>query len=354
MVKQLVNRYWWLIPIVVVLVSGVVAVRVLDSEAEPAAAAIQDCAAEAPDDYACWRDRFRTLVAEESPQAALDDARAAYDSVPFIASQCHQFAHEIGRAAGDRYGDVAEAYSRGDDFCASGYYHGVIEEIAEQMGVENLLDDVESVCAGPKEDKAYGLAHYNCVHGLGHGLMAVTNVELYESLEGCDAYTDSWERESCYGGVFMENIMARNSPHHTTRYLRDDDPLYPCTEVDDIYLNQCYTMQTSHALTVVGFDYAQVFDLCLDPAVEPYQAACLESLGRDVSGNNTALLEGTLDLCMSGPNEFAQQHCIIGAAKDFVYHYHNDAEGLALCEAVENPDISAVCRDTVITFWGNM
>lgn len=353
--KQLVDRFWWLVPVCVLLAAAVIAGSVLltnpdavRSEApEPGPAALVDCASESPADFDCWRDRLQLLVAQDSPGAALADVEAAYDQVPFVSGNCHQLVHEIGRAAGHRYGDVAQAYAEGNDFCWSGYFHGVMEAIAEQLGVDTLLAQVEEICDGVMGDRPYGSDHYNCVHGLGHGLMAVTQVELYDALAGCDGFTDSWERESCYGGVFMENVMSRINPHHETHYLRDDDPLYPCTEVDDVYKGQCYLMQTSHALNVLGHDFAAVFALC-ESVEEPYRATCLQSLGRDISGYTVSDVGRTVELCTLGRTGFAQENCFIGAAKDYVSYFANDAEALALCAAIEDAETSQTCADIVV------
>lgn len=350
-VRRLAGRYWFLLPIAVLVSSVLLAVQILDSRPEPAPVALVDCETERPDDYECWRDRLRTLVARDSPQAALADVRAVYDRVPFVADQCHQLVHEIGRAAGKRYGDVAEAYAVGDDLCASGYFHGVLEAVTEQIGLETLITEIDTVCGPLKERDPYSLDHYNCVHGLGHGLMGVTYSQLYESLAACDAYSEAWERESCYGGVFMENIMARDNPHHPSIYLRDDDPLYPCTEVDPGYQQQCYLMQTSHALRVVDFDYHQVFELCQRPEVAPHQATCLQSLGRDISGATHGQPEQTVDLCLLGGSDYTAEQCLIGAAKDYAYHFNGDTEALELCATVPDAALSQTCRDTVASFW---
>ncbi len=55
----------------------------------------------------------------------------------------------------------------------------------------------------------------------------------------CDALTDRWERRSCYGGVFMQNVMVLSGSKH----LRPDDPLYPCADLADRYRAMCYEKQ---------------------------------------------------------------------------------------------------------------
>lgn len=349
--RQLANRYWWLLPIAVVVVAAVVAVQVVQSDSDSAPqAGLVDCATEAPDDFDCWRDRLRAQVRQENPGAALDYIRDSHH-VPFVETQCHQLVHEVGRAAGERYGEVGPAFKEGYDLCASGYFHGVLESVADEIGVDGLVADIEAVCADFKAEKPYGSDHYNCVHGLGHGLMGVMVAELYNSLEACDGYEESWERESCYSGAFMENIIAKDSDHHPSIYLKDDDPLYPCTEVDDRYLNQCYNMQTSHALNVVGRDFAEVFRLCQSEEVGDYAATCLQSLGRDVSGTTVNRPQETINLCMLDENEFAQEHCVIGAVKDYVYHHQNTDLALEMCGMIENARISTVCSDTAVSFF---
>ena len=43
--------------------------------------------------------------------------------------------------------------------------------------------------------------------------------------------TKSWERQSCYSGVFMQNIVANGSGMHKAVDLKPSDPIYPCDAV---------------------------------------------------------------------------------------------------------------------------
>ena len=341
MIRNVAGKFWWLLPVSILIASVSFAGYLLRPDSAGSVELV-DCAIEAPDDYTCWQRRLQDMVETQSPKAALDDARKYYNTVPLISGNCHQFAHEIGRAAGNKYTDVAEAYRHGDDFCASGYYHGVLEAVAQRVGPDRLMGMVNEICLTFKNEEPYSLTHYNCAHGLGHGMMAVVHGELFDAMEGCDNYTDSWERESCHSGVFMENIISKNNPNHTTTYLRDDEPLYPCTDVETQYKQACYINQTSHALTVVGGDFNRVFELCLE-VEEPFDATCLQSLGRDASGNSTHIMESAAALCEQGPTAFAQEHCFIGAAKDFIYHFQTLDDGLNLCRAATVAAVRESC-----------
>ena len=57
----------------------------------------------------------------------------------------------------------------------------------------------------------------------------------------------------------MQNIMFAQTPdqevNYQPKYLKNDDPMYPCTAVEGKYKEQCYLMQTSQALSVESYDF---------------------------------------------------------------------------------------------------
>jgi hypothetical protein len=256
----------------------------------------------------------------------------------------------IGRAAADKYKTLAETYAHGDTFCWSGYYHGSIEEIANKLGPERILSQINNVCATFNRDEPYSFKHYNCVHGMGHGLMAVQNDELFVSLESCDKFEGTWQQDSCYGGVFMENVMNNINPGKKSAYLKTDQPLYPCNEVSDRQKQQCYLMQTSHALTVVGNDYNKVFELCAG-VESPYDATCYQSLGRDISGGSSSNIDQTRAGCLLGATQPAKENCFTGAVKDFISYHHSDKQGLALCASIPDASLASSCKTQADTYY---
>jgi len=137
-------------------------------------------------DFLCWDALFRGIVEDEGIPAAFERLRNDYRTNSYVRAQCHPLAHVIGRAAVKKYPTVAEAYSKGDSFCWSGYYHGVLEGVLSGIGVGAVTEEIDTVCADVRESRMYSFDHYNCVHGLGHGVMALTNSELFEALDLCD------------------------------------------------------------------------------------------------------------------------------------------------------------------------
>lgn len=297
-----------------------------------------------PESMLCLEKDYQVYTEQKGVAAAFVKLKAAYKTDPNVQFNCHQITHVIGRTEADKVNNVAAAYSQGDNFCWSGYYHGVMESIVVKIGKQNLAKALPTICAQLKAEKPYSFEHYNCVHGLGHGIMDVNNSELFTSLSECDLLTDTWEQQSCYGGVFMENEMDEVNPDHHTIYFKADQPMYPCTAVADKYKGQCYLMQTSHALRAANENFSQVFTECSNVETQ-YVDTCYQSLGRDASGNSSSTVGPTVSNCMLGQTEDAKQNCIVGAVKDFISYYHSDKQANSLCEALPS-DLQSNCQTT--------
>lgn len=342
------KRLWMLIPIVMLAAAATGAWVILKPTL--AKSQIVVCSGQQAEQFACWQQRYNAMIQQQSPEAAFTDFKKAYNDNPYVKSNCHQIGHVIGRAAAKKYDTLVKTYEHGDNFCWSGYYHGAIETIAQAIGQEKILAQINTVCADFLKARPYSFDHYNCVHGMGHGLMAIQNNELFTVLATCDAFEGDWQQQSCYSGAFMENIMKEINPGEHTNYLNADDPLYPCTAVSDRYKEQCYLMQTSHALIVVGNDYNKVFGLCASVG-PPYDKTCYQSLGRDVSGGSSSDTARTLELCMMGAASEARDNCFTGAVKDFISYYHSDQQGLALCQAIPDPQLAANCTNVAHDYY---
>jgi len=309
----------------------------------------QSCLNQDINKMACQQDYYKAKYLRSGTGQTFTDLKTEYAENTSVKTNCHQITHTIGRMAGEQYGDVGKAYGDGDTFCWSGYYHGVMEAVLQKYENDDVLTKLNEICSGIANEKKYSFPHYNCAHGLGHGLMLILGDELFDSLTACDKLNDNWERESCYGGVFMENIMAKLNPDHNTKYLKDDDALYPCTVVDDKYAVQCYQMQTSHALTVLGHDFRKVFELC-EQINKKFQATCQQSIGRDASGQSSSDAETTKATCLLGGSSAAQSNCVIGAVKDFVSFYHSDRQASEFCGLLRQ-DLKDTCHQTKTEYY---
>ncbi len=192
------------------------------------------CGGQDSQNFECYEKHYIELVKDEGIAAAFVDLKARYATNSYIVAQCHPITHVIGREAALKFSNVSDAYTEGDSYCWSGYYHGVLETFLNKIGRENLVSKIDTVCAGIEGKSRYSFDYYNCVHGLGHGVMAITDTELFESLSYCNNLAGDWEQKSCASGVFMENVIVDNL-NHFTKYLKPEEPPYPCTATTDKY-----------------------------------------------------------------------------------------------------------------------
>jgi hypothetical protein len=317
---------------------------------------LAECSGASASDHACYQQRYESLVHISGVEAAFAQLKDEFTEDEFVNTNCHHLTHIIGRAAAELYDDITGAYSRGDNFCASGYYHGVIEATMATLGADEVVDEADNICADLRERQSHSFDHRNCLHGLGHGAMYVLGNEVFEALRTCDALADEWERDQCSGGVFMENLNTDDNPGHLSNYLESDQPFYPCTEVKTEYKTQCYVRHTEYALKVVSQhdatlqdNFAKVFDLC-EKVEDDFRPACYSGLG------HLATTEATLaditdeaqaafarELCTLSQDYEALHYCVVAAARQFVYHYNSDAQAKELCEPLMSTDLRAVC-----------
>jgi hypothetical protein len=346
---------WWLLPFGILTASALTALNILvfgpsfiqQTASNPSPI---DCSGPKANDFSCYQKRYEDLVYNSGVQAAFADLKDQFAKEQFVKASCHQLTHSIGRAAAELYGgDVPSTYSRGDDFCGSGYYHGAMQTVVANIGADKILDEADNICAAPREQQDQSLDHRNCAHGMGHGFMGLYGNEVFESLEACDALSEGWEREKCSGGVFMENVIDEDNPSNPSKYLKADEPFYPCTEVKTEYKSPCYVRQTNYVLKKQGDDFAKVFELC-GKVEDGFRPICYVGLGNNVATQSTK--NGTTDgaqaefirgACMLGQETEARSKCFVGAVRQLIFNYDNDVQAKALCESLTPAAARAGC-----------
>jgi hypothetical protein len=347
------RRLTWILPaaLIVAVVGGTTALMIGDSDEEgsgapPASAAnphpaagtfvpndteLADCT-----DQACYEQAFANLLYYEGPKAAFAVFDREMAAGGPIASGCHRIAHRMGGAGLERYdNDVSLAFSKGSASCWSGYYHGILEWSLGGLSGGELADVVRGICDDVRGQGTFLL--YQCVHGLGHGVMITTGYDLPGALDGCRALKDHWDRTSCWGGVFMENVATgEGSPIEVTgepEWLDDRDLLYPCDDdkvVPRVAKERCYVMVTSRILQTNGQDFAGAAAWCRR-AERDFITVCFQSLGRDASGSSIYDPQQTVERCRVA--EEYMPHCIWGAARDFTMRHAGTEEASEFCAA---------------------
>jgi cytochrome c553 len=297
-------------------------------------------------DSDCRRQAFGNIAYREGPKPALDlfEEKMADDQP--VEADCHRIAHTIGAASLEHYeGSIAKALANGRASCWSGYYHGVVERSFYGTSRPELPKRSREICKDPDIRRTSFLA-YQCVHGLGHGLMIHTGYDLPGSLRVCDKLETGWDSDSCEAGVFMENVSS--SYGIKSRWLRDNDLIYPCNTVAERYKLYCYLMVTSRILEATGYDWRKTVATChkSDPN---WVATCFQSLGRDASGSTRQNAARILELC--GLAGKLAHECVYGAARDITSNDASPRRAKALCEAAAER-FRAYCFEGIGTIVG--
>jgi hypothetical protein len=310
---------------------------------EPDSTTVAECAKKSG--FTCYRQAFGNLVFHEGPAKTLATVEQDSTTIPGVRADCHQIVHTVGHAALAYYhGNAGDALAHGAMTCNSGYYHGVIEMSISGLPRSKIVPIVRKLCSNPSVAGNTFLL-YQCVHGLGHGLMIYSGDDLPYSLKVCDRLTTSFDQVACTGGVFMQNLATGMV---TSRYIRAKDPIYPCTIVSTKHKYYCYLQVTERILQVVGYNWAKVAAWCRR-SERGWAATCFQSMGRDASGFSEYHPAKTLSICAQAGDMAGE--CIYGAARDYGNNYAGGREAAGLCRLADTR-YQARCYEGIGTILG--
>lgn len=256
------------------------------------------------------------------------------------AFDCHQEAHNVGRLGYSV--EKEKAFQSCDASCHSGCYHGAMESFLNEQGTANLALNIDRICE--TFETSFGV--FECLHGVGHGVLAYMDYDVPEALSQCGTLKDSFSQNSCYGGLFMENILTAqglgaSERNHGTDWANKTDPYFPCDAINQNYdiQYQCYQMQTSWMLSIYGYNFDIVAEKCLN-APETMRSVCFKSLGRDAAGHTLRNPVKIMELCAKVPKqEDYYDQCITGAVNVIIDFWGPALENQAneLCYLISEP-----------------
>lgn len=265
----------------------------------------------------------------------------------------HVYAHGVGIKAFLAAGEVAKPFGQCPTDFASGCGHGVIQAYLESepsLGAVSL----NQLCAPYRGENAARWTLFQCVHGMGHGLVMMYRGELPKALLDCDQLADGWDRDSCYGGAFMENIMQVTAPHHPASELSSShhhgqgfqaldstDLLYPCSVVEGRYHRACYEIQTAAILHFTKGKIGPASDVC-DRAPDAMRPTCYASLGRDISSKASRNPARSIRYCRE-TGAVNRSWCYYGVAKALVDWEAKPDHGFALCRQLGADSAARLC-----------
>lgn len=318
--------------------------------------------------YTCYETSLLHIVKAAGVATAMDVLSVVGALDEDVQRDGHVYAHAIGIAGFQSDPDVGKTFARCSELFQSGCYHGVIQAYLEHVLDPSLVGDSERInalCQAYRTATGSRWLLFQCVHALGHGFTSFYAHDLPRALLGCDLLTDDWDRHSCYGGAFMENVVHAIHPHHPTpasthvavvehgRHvphsdfvpIKASDPLHPCSMLDDRYLMDCYLMQTSIILYLNHGDMADAARTC-DGAPSAMRVACYQSLGRDISSYSLQQPDESIRMCSLGNPDY-QPWCYVGLVKNFIDVTSKPESGLNFCPRVSGPANQVKCYEAV-------
>jgi hypothetical protein len=306
----------------------------------------------------CYKHAAESLTKKIQPVEILNIFREN-ENTPEVFAKCHEVTHYIGRKLFEAEKNMPQAYSKCQPSCWGGCYHGVLEQYFNSIGVSSgeiseskVRENIVKIC-NSEEKKSNTRLYSECLHGIGHAMMFITDGDLIKSLQFCDELQGIGQHVSCYGGAFMENSSSSTNLDHPSKFIRASDPLYPCNILEYRYLSTCYKYQSSHFALISRHDWVKVVELCLQTPKE-FQNGCFNIMGSNQIGF-TQDFELMINNCKLTKQTAHRRSCIDGAASGLGGRYVGDVSYLIRFCSKTDPQDKRNCYGAMsdsISSWG--
>lgn len=192
-------------------------------------------------------------------------------------SNLDRYVHLFGHVIGD------ELYNQqsinGLKICTSEFsfacYHSILARAIAEQGLEKI-SDINQMCLELK-------ARARCQHGIGHGVLAATGYEEpLTAFAVCKTLAKQGSTIGCVEGVMMEyNLRSLEDVGSSTpRKVDKRGYYYPCSEVVNVYKNECYLEQSLWWRELLGMtNYVAMDALCAEVGNEENRSWCYRGIG---------------------------------------------------------------------------
>lgn len=295
----------------------------------------------------CYYAHYKSVAHTEGSAAAVKELHERRESDDLLKVNCHEVMHEIGRAAYDERGSIADAYAHADFSCWGGYLHGVVEASMRGKKLPDVASTtIRTMCDSVKGDGERSFTHFSCVHGIGHALMFVSDNDLMTVLERCDDLVDIWEIRQCANGAFMQNMFS-NYDDHASDFIDKNDLRYPCNIIREDEQGICYQVQSKVIIDGLGGDFQKAFRFCGDLASSTLSAACTSGLGAAVSLYSMYDTKRIAALCSETPSSVLGESCLYGALTDLEGASGSTSLGKTVCSNIPQ-ERQGACLDILL------
>jgi len=258
------------------------------------------------EEIASYRDTVVDLSKTDPAQAFVAFKKILEeDSLSY--NNCHGIAHEMGHEVYEHFG-FEKAMEVQNTLCGGGYIHGVIEGRFGVMQEKDILEELPKLCAD---------GSLTCYHGIGHGLMITTDLDIPTSLAYCDRLPGKVSARNCYDGVWMHIFDLEESG---------------VREIVD--LSTALTPET--IATSVG--------LCAGTGVT-YKSSCYFYLPRIFAHHAELPFQRYVDTCSKVEKDF-RVACAAGSGHSIMkYHINDPNTSMNSCEGYGTAELVRGCKE---------
>ena len=333
----------WVIVVVAAFVAAIVAVSALSPDQNPdadylkkgdsgyfayAEQIVQTC----KEDIHCVVNELNILdekiTQRETTLNLFLDVVRLYDKGNY---RCHQTSHHLGMWLYGHTTNLDESIQYVEMLCGGGLFHGVFQNYFMTQKFENIPPDeidVVGLCSMYK-DNPYSMNRWQCVHGIGHGLIDFYDYDVFAATSRCEEFKQGLDQISCSKGTFMQNVVYY---YETRKGDFDEDIFYPCDKVKQKLAYACYHYQSSYIQQQKQGDLREIFEVCDSIPRQEMVRYCYYGLGRLLTAETVNDVERAVTLCQFGLRVEYQTDCLRGMLMTIVNSGTDPVVGFFFCK----------------------
>ena len=285
------------------------------------------------------------VMAEQSAHgsgAALALLQQRINEIPALEGVCHAIAHELGHTAVmTADGNARTALAEGSEVCGGGYTHGVVEmALGDSKQPER---DLLRICAPANTG--------SCFHGVGHGAMFATGMDVDASMKLCDLAPTRTLSARCGEGIFMQLFSSDLSAQHVAGEQATDISHHPnqarafCRTIRADYESNCWFYAPTVYLAQSPDDYTGALAWCREAGSELGRQVCVRGVGsRTVKYHPDDLAIGASVCAAAGSMKVS---CLQGMASYWSVHHGGAVPPSDVCRHLPGKRLRADCRSVV-------
>lgn len=291
--------------------------------------------------YKTYKEKLSQLVINENPTVAIELLKSKSKKNEKVLAICHDLIHVIGRTAYNKYGSFQEAVAFQEDFCNSGYIHGIFE--AYFQNTENPLNDLPAQCDQYAMNKRpFDL--WQCHHGIGHGYMYLTGGDIDKTLQLCSDSLPENISHTCQNGAYMELFNAEILANEKKSIDRNN-PFNTCA-TRSTGKAHCYLYLPTYLSQTLNKSYEEIFKECEKYSEKNYISTCIAGTSSEAIKRNMETPESIFALCDKGRNRYYQDTCASALVSMYMNQTASYEEGKKVCQKAPG-HYKKLCRNTV-------